>query len=94
MSQTKEEIELSIKTTLTLDDAGEPQAITVEGTGNIPRSACRAIAEEALEVFTGKVLHPYRVQLTPEEETDEFRVFEIYKKRTFNVGAIRRVTND
>jgi len=83
MSQSHETIELNIETILTLDDQNEPQAITVSGTGNIPRSAVRAIAEEALESFTGKVLHEYRVQMSPVEESEEGTVFEIYKKLTF-----------
>jgi hypothetical protein len=94
MSQSRENVNLNINAFLTLDDEGEPQAVTVTGYGNIPRSGVRAIATEALECHFGKVLHGYRVQLTPEFEGDEETegtVFEIVKQRTYNVGAIRRV---
>lgn len=82
MSQSREQIEINIKAFLTLDDEGEPQAVTVTGYGNIPRSGVRAIAAEALEIHFGKVLHGYRVQMSPEFEGDEETegtVFEIYK---------------
>jgi hypothetical protein len=80
MSQTREAVNLSIEAFITLDDQNEPQAVTVTGYGNIPRSGVRAIAEEALESFSGSVLHGYRVQFTPEHEEDENTVFEVYKK--------------
>lgn len=84
MSQSREKIDLNIQAFLTLDDEGTPQAITVTGYGNIPRSGVRAIAEEALEAHTGSVLHGYRVQRTPVHEGDEETegtVFEIVKQR-------------
>lgn len=80
MSQSTEKIELNIEVVLTLDDQKEPQAIAVSGTGNIPRSGVRAIAEEALETFTGSVNHDYRVQMSPIEEGEQGTVFEIYKR--------------
>ena len=80
MSQSHEKIELNIETILTLDDSGKPQAITVSGTGNIPRSGVRAIAEEALETHFGSVDHNYRVQLSPIEETEQGTVFEIWER--------------
>ena len=79
MSQTKEKVELNIEAFITLDDQGEPQAVTVSGYGNILRSGVRAIAEEALESFTGKVLHGFRVQRTPVHEDTEETIFEVYK---------------
>lgn len=83
MSQSHEKIELNIETILTLDDQNEPQAITVSGTGNMVRSAVRAIAEEALESRFGSVEHGYRVQMSPVEESEEGTVFEIYKRISF-----------
>jgi hypothetical protein len=82
MSQSRENVHLPISAFLTMDDENEPQAVTVTGYGNMSRSAVRAIAEEALERFTGLANSGYRVQLTPilegDEET-EGTVFEIYK---------------
>lgn len=86
MSQSKEKVALNIQAFLTLDDEGTPQAVTVTGYGNIPRSGVRAIAEEALECNFGSVGHGYRVQMTPEFEGDEETegtVFEIYQPLTF-----------
>lgn len=82
MSQSRENVNLNIQAFLTIDDEGEPQAVTVTGYGNIQRSGVRAIAEEALESHFGKVLHGFRVQRTPVLEGDEETegtVFEIYK---------------
>lgn len=88
MSQSRVNADLNISAFITMDDENEPQAVTVLGYGNIPRSGVRAIAEEALESHFGKVLHGYRVQLTPEFEGDEETegtVFEVYKKITRHV---------
>jgi hypothetical protein len=85
MSQSRVNADLNISAFITMDDENEPQAVTVYGYGNIPRSGVRAIAEEALESHFGKVLHGYRVQLTPEFEGDEETegtVFEIRKSLT------------
>lgn len=81
MSQSKVNVELTIKTTLTLDDAGDVQAVTVENTGNIPRGAVRAIAAEAIASYFGMTDsgHGYRVQMSPELEEGETTVFEVYK---------------
>jgi hypothetical protein len=79
MSQSIEKVEMNIEVLLTMDDHNEPQAVTVTGTGNIPRSAVRAIAEEALEARYGSVNHGYRVQMSPELEEDDNTVFDIYK---------------
>lgn len=79
MSQSVVNLDLNIKVRLTLDDAAEPQSVMVTGTGNIPRSAVRAIAEEGIESYFGTVNHGYRVQISPELEEDETTVFEIYK---------------
>lgn len=77
MSQTREKIELNIETVLTLDDESRPQAISVSGTGNMPRTAVRAIAMEALEVQFGSVGHGYHVHTIPVLENEEGTVFEI-----------------
>lgn len=82
MSQSTEKIELNIEVVLTLDDQKEPQAIAVSGTGNIPRSGVRAIAEEALESHFGSVNHGFRVQMSPIEEGEQGTVFEIYQRFT------------
>lgn len=77
MSQTQDKIELNIEVVITLDDDKEPQAIAVSGTGNMPRTAVRAIAMEALEVQFGSVEHGYHVQVTPVLENEQGTVFEI-----------------
>jgi hypothetical protein len=85
MSQSQEKIDLNIGAFLTIDDEGKPQAVTVTGYGNIPRSGVRAIAIEALETHFGTVSHRYRVQLTPDHEGDgdlEGTVFEVYETIT------------
>lgn len=86
MSQKHEAVDLKITALLTVDDDNEPQAVTVNGFGNIPRSAVRAIAEEALECHTGRVNHGYRVQLTPEVVEDDSMVFEVYKRFPFGTS--------
>lgn len=77
MSQTQDKIELNIEVVLTLDDDTEPQAIAVSGTGNMPRTAVRAIAIEALEVQFGSVEHSYHVHTVPVLENEQGTVFEI-----------------
>lgn len=79
MSQSREKTSLKIEAFLTMDDENEPQAVTVTGYGNIPRSGVRAIAAEALECHFGSVDHGYRVQLSPEHVEADSMVFEIYK---------------
>lgn len=83
MSQSREKVEMNIEAFITVDDHNEPQAVTVTGYGNLPLTAIRAIAEEALECHTGSVLHDFRVQRTPVEIEDESTVFEVYKFLTF-----------
>jgi hypothetical protein len=72
----------TITTIITFDDQNEPQAVTVENFGGMPRSAVRAICEEALDrEFGGN--HDYRVQLSPTEQfesLDDVAVFEVYKR--------------
>jgi hypothetical protein len=97
MSQSREKIDLNIQAFLTLNGEGEPESVTVTGYGNIPRSGVRAIAEEALESHFGRVLHGYRVQLTPEFEGDEETegtVFEVYqyKRRTIITNPNGNIT--
>lgn len=80
MSQTKSE-PFRITTIITFDDNDEPQAVTVENFGGMPKGAVRSICEEALDrEFGGN--HDYRVQLSPTEQfesLDDVAVFEVYK---------------
>jgi hypothetical protein len=82
MSQSIEKADLNIEVFITLDDQKEPQAITVNGYGSIPRSALRAIADEALDGHFGSVHHGFRCHLSPVVEEDESTVFEVYKRTT------------
>lgn len=78
MSQSKSE-PFQITAVITIDDAGEPQAVTVEGIGAIPQGAVRAIAEEALDRHFGTGNHPFRPHTFGETIGDGVVVFEIRK---------------
>lgn len=85
MSQSQSE-PFQITSIITLDDQGEPQAVTVENFGGMPDGAVRAIAAEALERHFGTTAHEYRVHLSPTEpfeDADDVVVYEVYKRQQF-----------
>jgi len=72
----------TITTIITFDDQNEPQAVTVENFGGMPRSAVRAICEEALDRHFGRGAIEYSVNTSSVEafeQADDFVVFEVRK---------------
>jgi len=69
--------DLTIKATVITESGTDltPVAVTIKGTGDIPVEALRAIAQEAVDSFTGSVAthHGHKVNLFPsfQEKTDD-----------------------
>jgi hypothetical protein len=81
MSQRNEVSTFEVKTILTVDDEGNPQAVTVENFGGIPHSHVRSIGQEAIDRFMGSSGHRFEAQLTPlAQEEDDVLVWEIRER--------------
>lgn len=78
MSQSKSE-PFQITAVVTIDDAGEPQAVTVENIGQLPKSAVRAIADEAIDRLFGDEDHPFLTKINGEIIGENSIVFEVRK---------------
>ena len=81
MSQSQKKISINIETTITIDDAGEPQAVTVEGFGNMTPSALRVFADEALDRHFGTHQHPFLSDVYGDRIGPDAMVFEIRKSK-------------
>lgn len=78
MSQRTETVSFEVKTTLTVDDQGDPQAVTVENFGGMPHNHVRSIAQEAINRFMGSYGHRFVANLTPEDQVeDDVLIWEI-----------------